>query len=426
MISISPRAGFEKQTFPESFKSKDPKYNKSTTTPEQQKTPKASPVMDKAGIQQQQDKKSSKEKNLNNILGSSFESWPYTEASLIHAINLKSEQEKTKQEYYRLESVARSLELMKHLILAQVPPNLIPIIFSGQNMSSEAVDLLVKNNTNLPLSLQQQQRTPSQFQSPQRPVPTNNRSLHESNPFRNNHERSQTISTPSDLRKQLYQQQQQQQLKAEEFSTPPMPTSFKFGGASSEAATPSSSRQNPPLAPAQFSPIRSPIHQRQLSPAKIGAQAVASLNSRFRNISSSLGSRHGRTTSLPPKVSIPEASAVTFHKEEKKTPNLPAVTTPTPTAYNKPVILQHQLIQFHHWTPSEADTTPNKRRRSDESGDEKSMNELRDDNTLERRKFITTHSRTRSDTSLMYTTDDKSKDLKSTPTKYPNILSDEN
>lgn len=371
-----------------------PTRSDSRTSVQQQKTPTASPVMEKPRVASENTDKASRDENLRKLLANPLaSSWPYTESSLIHAINLKLEQEKTKQEYYKLENLNRSLELLRQSILARVPPNLIPLIFAGQNISQEAVDSIVQSQQRpFPAQPQVQQSQP-QVQSHQQSQP---------GPAVR-HERSRTLGTPY-----------------EEVSTPPMPTNFKFGGGSSgeksEFVTPSSARQNPPVhvqhQQQMDSPLRAKLqHARQLSPAKIGALAVASLNNRFKSTT------HARTTSLPPQVSIPETSAVSFHREDKQeSPKLPVVRTP-----NQPVILQHQLIQFHHWTPSDSESTPGKRRRSDEEIDEKFGSESPE--SSERRKFITTHTRTRSDTSLIQTNDSSGR-MDSNPPKYPNILSE--
>ncbi|AGO11555.1 AaceriADL231Wp [[Ashbya] aceris (nom. inval.)] len=66
---------------------------------------------------------------ISSLLGPQVANWPYSETSLIHALELKVEQEKTKQQYYKLENVNRSIDLVKTALEAQVPGHFIPLLF---------------------------------------------------------------------------------------------------------------------------------------------------------------------------------------------------------------------------------------------------------------------------------------------------------
>ncbi|AET38799.1 Bop3p Ecym_3308 [Eremothecium cymbalariae DBVPG len=82
---------------------------------------------------------------ISSLLGPQVTSWPYSETSLIHALELKVEQEKTKQQYYRLENVSRSIDLVKIAIDAHVPGNSIPLLFNnniGEEKSTELLETL--------------------------------------------------------------------------------------------------------------------------------------------------------------------------------------------------------------------------------------------------------------------------------------------
>ncbi|GME91130.1 unnamed protein product [[Candida] boidinii] len=54
---------------------------------------------------------------FSTLLGKGITSWPYNEQTLADALKLKLEQEKTKQEFYRLETMKRSLEVLKQVLL---------------------------------------------------------------------------------------------------------------------------------------------------------------------------------------------------------------------------------------------------------------------------------------------------------------------
>lgn len=160
--------------------------------------------------------------------------WPHSETSLVEMINLQREKEITKQQYYKLENTNKSIELMNLSIGSQVPSYLIPIIFSGEALSEELIKKLSLQ------SIPPQRNTPIQQPPPSRTLYAN---------FQNTHQPHHTA-----------QPQPPQQ--------------------------PSSANLGPPV-----------TFHRPLSPAKIGAAAVAQLD-RGR-YPPALSPTHKRNHSMP-------------------------------------------------------------------------------------------------------------------------------
>jgi hypothetical protein len=65
------------------------------------------------------------------LLGPGFTTWTHSDESLIQALNLRAEMERTKQEYYRLEIWHRSLELLREATAYNVPPSSVPVLFQS-------------------------------------------------------------------------------------------------------------------------------------------------------------------------------------------------------------------------------------------------------------------------------------------------------
>ncbi|ODV94626.1 hypothetical protein PACTADRAFT_50494 [Pachysolen tannophilus NRRL Y-2460] len=424
----------------------------------------------------------SQQESLQLLLGSSLTSWPFSESSLIRALELKAEQERTKQEYYKVESLSRSIELLKNCLDADIPKSLIPLVFSGQNMTNETIQSIVQQNE-YQLQLQAQAAQQQRMSSPLRRAaqPTSSQQAaqaaqQQQAQFQQTapisiHERSQTISSP----RELYQHPAHQQISAgrgmggpssgnapvTSLSTAPftpIPIGYRFGGETPSSSV-ASAKQNPPLSqPAPVSPISYArqqqlqqqqqqqqrqalqMRQQQLSPAKMGAHAVSSLSGHYRSYGA-IG-RHERTTSLPPQVSIPESSAVQFYEnpqyqqpflqqqqqqqqqqqaQQAQSQQHQASRSPSRQQQQtkQPVILQHQIIQFHHWTPEESNintaegtsssgnattskevSSPSKRRRSNPDDDSFSTPTKEVTRNIILRKK---HVRTRSDTSAATT-----------------------
>lgn len=240
-----------------------------------------------------------------SLFGSGIPEWPYSEDSFQKAILLRISQEKTKQEYYKVERLNRAIELMKLAAIAKVPGHLIPCLFEfgesplTQRSSSPSYQLPVT--------------PPTSSASPLSPSPSPVKFCHRK------HSRGHTISKMTDLRQDPKQEMfsdgrrsQKSDLNNDEQNTAnnnPM-KNFKFGlGSAFKGSSPSYIQRKRTSLP--------PRHQ--LSPSRIGAQAISSLH-RNAGTSTSVnpmnlrhGSAHNRTLSLPASVSIPETKPMEFH-----------------------------------------------------------------------------------------------------------------
>ncbi|CAI4728140.1 CLN_G0046610.mRNA.1.CDS.1 [Saccharomyces cerevisiae] len=67
---------------------------------------------------------------LDIIFGTNVSEWAFSENALMKAMDLKIEQEKTKQQYYKLENLNRSIELFKLASSSGLPINQIHKLFN--------------------------------------------------------------------------------------------------------------------------------------------------------------------------------------------------------------------------------------------------------------------------------------------------------
>lgn len=65
--------------------------------------------------------------------------WPHSEEVLLELIQLQREKEVTKQQYFRLEILGKSTDLLNKCLHVNMPPHLIPLVFAGEAPSEEAV-----------------------------------------------------------------------------------------------------------------------------------------------------------------------------------------------------------------------------------------------------------------------------------------------
>ncbi|CCH43629.1 hypothetical protein BN7_3182 [Wickerhamomyces ciferrii] len=172
--------------------------------------------------------------------------WPHSEKSLIELIELQKQKEVTKQEYYKLENKTKSIELMNYSLQAGIPSYLIPMIFSGDTIGDDVVQKLIASQQQQLQQVSIHSKPITRQTSPSRPLYTAYQDQH--------------------------QQQQQQQHQQQHHS-----------------------HQNPIQRPTQNLGPPVSLHTRPLSPAKIGAAAVAQLD-RGRYPSSPV---HKRYQSMP-------------------------------------------------------------------------------------------------------------------------------
>ncbi|KAG7811684.1 hypothetical protein KL921_001950 [Ogataea angusta] len=65
---------------------------------------------------------------MNTLFGCNSDKWPHNEESLVLALQTRIQQERTKQEYYKVEQLNKTLELVKLAAQINVPPELIPVL----------------------------------------------------------------------------------------------------------------------------------------------------------------------------------------------------------------------------------------------------------------------------------------------------------
>lgn len=215
--------------------------------------------------------------------------WPYSEASLQKALDLRVHQEKTKQEYYKIERLNKVVELLKLAAATNVPGHMIPSLINDSDQPS----------TFMPTPA----TTPKRSDEPS--LAGNRSPITSPTPVMNGHQRSRTVSSFSDLQNPGYSYKPNSREP-----TNPM-KNFKFGAGSSGMKAPSLSTNGIYKTRTSLPP------KHQLSPSRIGARAVSSLNRGTLASSPSLGDlkhgkRHQRTLSLPATVSIPETKTMVF------------------------------------------------------------------------------------------------------------------
>lgn len=259
---------------------------------------------------------------MKSLFGRDASSWPYSEDAFMKALDLRICQENTKQEYYKVEKLNRVIELMKLATIAKVPGHLIPSLIevqqSTQNMNSNSS--INQSNNNSPYMNFTPPSSTSGSPSSNSPSPIGK-------PF-NGHTRGKTISSVSELkdsttykndydyyssqnssmRQQLNVYMQMKNNNTNNNNDNVM-KNFKFGSGSSSC---SSSLNGIKKRRTSLPP------KHQLSPSRIGAHAISSLNihRRKKSIDASNfthGARHNRTLSLPSSVTIPESKALNFH-----------------------------------------------------------------------------------------------------------------
>ncbi|GAV30488.1 hypothetical protein PMKS-004002 [Pichia membranifaciens] len=259
-----------------------------------------------------------------SLFGSEIAEWSYSEDTLQRAIHLRISQEKTKQEYYKVERLNRNIELMKLAAIAKVPGHLIPCLFeSNESAPTQKNDCFEKAPLSPPIS----SASPVSLSPSPSPVKAS----------RYRHSRGHTISKMTGLRQDtdrgIFSGSKEQNQKAnvsQSISTGNPMRNFRFGLGSAYkggSSSPHIQRKRTTLPP-----------KHQLSPSRIGAHAISSLHTRGgSNASVDLqnlrhGSSHNRTLSLPASVSIPETELMEFcssgHANENKGNGFKEITIP--------------------------------------------------------------------------------------------------
>ncbi|ODV73736.1 Bop3p CYBJADRAFT_89253 [Cyberlindnera jadinii NRRL Y-1542] len=254
---------------------------------------------------------------------------PLSEKALIELIRLQREKEITKQQYYRLEILGRSTELLNKCLHVNMPPNLIPTVFSGE----------------APAEVQQEQQRQAQaraqVQAHQQHIQLSPHPLAHQPPPQIQQLQSPQGQAYQQFPQPLQQQQQQQQQQHNIYMVPQRQQQLQQ---QQQQQTQYATHLGPPV---KF--------QRPHSPAKIGAAAVAQLE-RSRFPPSPI---HKRTLSTP----------ITFGPQLTKTP-IPQIsvtsspTAPRPAAPQQSMMRTMSSIQFINENPGR------KRRRTSDTSKE--------------------------------------------------------
>ncbi|KAH3665594.1 hypothetical protein OGAPHI_003782 [Ogataea philodendri] len=69
---------------------------------------------------------------MSTLFGPDADKWPHSDESLALALETRVQQEKTKQEFYRVEQLNRTTELVKLAAQLNIPPDLIPMLVPGR------------------------------------------------------------------------------------------------------------------------------------------------------------------------------------------------------------------------------------------------------------------------------------------------------
>ncbi|CAK7894093.1 hypothetical protein CAAN1_09S04016 [[Candida] anglica] len=300
------------------------------------------------------------------LLGPDVQSFPYSEQAYMETIKLRAEQERAKQDYYKLEIANKNLAILQMAIQAQIPVHLIPSMCVGSS-DLQVPQIPPQSSTNVgstasptpipkhaPETTTTTTRTTSTSSRPVPgpvPVPIPEKSGHSRTP-------SRELNRPDALS-----------------ASPVPPMSYRFGGGPVTASSPK--KVNRPLSPAKIgavavanlatpttpyrtrrghqryysmpteSYIRSPGRSIDLNRIpESGAkyrQQMQQLSSGMlqppRNQPSNLSSPQGATS----QIYVKPAPAQPLHAQTKQA---------QPPSQESMTSLQH-VISFHHWKPED-------------------------------------------------------------------------
>ncbi|RLV96054.1 Protein BOP3 [Spathaspora sp. JA1] len=319
-----------------------------------------------------------------SLLGPNISSFPYSEQAFIEAMKLRAEQERTKQDYYRVETANKNLAIVQTALKAQIPTHLIPLMCIGQmpELPEEQAQIMAQNFPQL------RQQQPQYASYPQQAYPGQKRSL------------SQTgypdpVTTPTQYNKPQRSSSTSGIIQSDTYNASPIPPmSYRFGSGNS---APASSFTRRPLSPAKIgaaavanlatptSPYRG-YASNAFPPSTSSSAAAAARRSQLRGHghqrhysmpvdSPSLGP--GDTPSLPPthgrtgSQSSIDLGVIESHSRKHSTANQSPMSGGASTIQVKPIPAQplhkqskstqppsqesmtsfQHIIQFHHWKP---------------------------------------------------------------------------
>lgn len=342
------------------------------------------------------------------LLGPNVASFPFSEEAFLNALKLRAEQERTKQEYYRVETANKNLAILQTALRAQMPVNMIPLLCVGNapELTEEQMKMLIQQATfGAPSYLHQQQQVqqhhqPSNFppSQQQKPPPPQQQQQQQQQPFVGIQPgllQEQQIQIIQANQKRMQQELQQQGGSFSQSS--PFQKSHTRGASSGGMGSQQDTFNVNPGPPLGFrfgagSSASSTSGRRPLSPAKIGAAAVANLatpTTPYRGTSSSASTStrrsavHHRHSSLPLDTSgsSRRLSSVTSGPESGELNRSHGLQSPltgaTSTLQVNPIPAQplhkqsklqvqplqesmtsfQHVIQFHHWKPTTGSPT---------------------------------------------------------------------
>ena len=284
------------------------------------------------------------------LLGPNVTSFPYGEEAYIESIKLRSQQEITKQQYYKIELASKNLAIIQLALKSNVPPSQISQMCVSHNGDLKEIESQLNAVMSKPSPTE---TAPSSNSLPTKPThsPNSSTSMLTLTPrpsisitdpqMRSFHAHSQSIPSASGPLQQDYRMRTNSNLLyPDSLNTSPVPPmNYRFGSGSSSL-------------------------KRPLSPAKIGARAVANLASPTtpyrqpppNTRKSRLPTSHQRHYSMPAEneLSNPELRGPmggTSSIQVKPTPAQPLTNTnKEPPSQQSMTSFQH-IIQFHHWKP---------------------------------------------------------------------------
>ncbi|VEU21805.1 DEKNAAC102648 [Brettanomyces naardenensis] len=243
---------------------------------------------------------------LEGLFGPKVVSWPYSEETLQRALEVRAQQEITKQEYYRAEYMTRALELVRRATIAKVPGAMIPELLLGRKVEArrgESGRRIEGRTTGHPGGR-------PLVRPIMRPIV---RTV--SSPQVSSHTSSSktmvTTTTPVSAASLV--------SAAPPVTAPPVTATPVSAASPVATASPSPLRTSNFASTYRFGSSLPPRHQ--LSPTRIGAEAVSRLGGNEHRKCSIGKLRHGtghlRTLSLPGNVTIEESMEKEFERKRR-------------------------------------------------------------------------------------------------------------
>ncbi|KAL6668364.1 hypothetical protein ACI3LZ_001418 [Candidozyma auris] len=250
--------------------------------------------------------------SLESILGPQFASVPFTDASLVEALKLRTEQERTRQESLRLELASRNLAIIQSAVQNDVPPHMIASMCVGP-----IPEAYIQQQLQQTQQARAQQHQQYQF-PPRSEKPRGSSADISKSPF---------VAPDQPVQPGSSAQGASPRVRGQDLDNASLvaPSNFKFGAGSSAGRR--------PLSPAKIETVSAKGIEKS-SMERSGPRTRSSTHS---SKSSHLQSPLGATSS----IQVRPLPAQPLHKQARTTqaPSQESMTS-----------FQH-VIQFHHWKP---------------------------------------------------------------------------